>query len=98
MTWNYNIKFFITEEDNSMWNYINLVFINYPSKSIGIDISIVCITFFVWYIPEAKRLNIKNYWIFIILALGGALAFAYPLFLYIREIKLEKIAKKSSSN
>ncbi|MEZ4886291.1 MAG: DUF2834 domain-containing protein [Chitinophagales bacterium] len=90
-TWYYNIQFFLTEADTSMTNFIALTVTTFPAKSIAMDISVVAIAFFVWYIPESIHLKIKYWWIFIPLTFLIALAFAFPLFLYVREVKIEKI-------
>ncbi len=94
-TWYYNIQFFMTEADTSMANFIALCATTLPAKSIAMDISVVAITFFVWFIPEAIRLQIKHWWVLIPLTLMIAIAFTFPLFLYLRECKLEAIEKKA---
>ncbi|MCB9234647.1 MAG: DUF2834 domain-containing protein [Bacteroidia bacterium] len=95
LTYYYNIQFSLTSPDSSLLEFIALTQTTLPAKSISVDILVVCLTFFAWYIPEAIRLKMKHWWIFIPLTLLGALACAFPLFLFFRERKLEKLAKES---
>jgi len=67
----------------------------FPAQSIGVDILVVVLTFFAWYIPEAIRLKMKYWWVFIPLTFMVAIAFSFPLFLYFRERKLEKDLSKN---
>ena len=90
-TWYFNIQFFQTAEDTSLSNFIDLCSMNLPSKSIGADIIVVCLTFFAWMIPESLRLKIKFWWALIPLTFLIAIAFTFPLFLYLRERRLEQI-------
>lgn len=86
----YNLQFFQTETDTSVTNFIRLATTTFPAQSIGVDILVVVLTFFAWYIPEAIRLKMKYWWVFILLTFMVAIAFAFPLFLYFRERKLEE--------
>lgn len=90
-TWYFNIQFYLTEENTSILNYIAQTTTTFPARSFNADLTVVVITFFVWYIPEARKLNMKYWWVFIPLTFLIAIAFAFPLFLYFREIKLEKL-------
>ncbi len=94
-TWYFNIKFFMTEEDSSIMNYIAQTRTTFPAKSFNIDLLICLLTFFAWYIPEAIRLKMKHWWVFIILSYGVAFAFAFPLFLFFRDRKMEKISRST---
>ncbi len=89
-TWYYNIQFFQTATDTSLSNFIAQCLTTLPAQSIGADITVVCLTFFAWMIPEALRLKMKFWWVFIPLTFLIAIAFSFPLFLYFRERKLEK--------
>lgn len=90
-TWYYNIQFFQTAEDTSLSNFIDQCLTTLPAKSVGADITVVCLTFFAWMIPESLRLKIKFWWALIPLTFMIAIAFTFPLFLYLRERRLEQI-------
>ena len=90
-TWYFNIQFYLTEEDTSLLNYIAQTKTTLPARSFSADLLVVIFTFFVWYINESIKLKIKNWWILIPLTFLVAIAFTFPLFLYFRESKLEKL-------
>lgn len=90
-TWYFNIQFYITEENTSILNYIAQTKTTFPARSFSADLMVVVLTFFVWYIPEAIKLKMKYWWVFIPLTFLVAIAFSFPLFLYLRACKLEKI-------
>jgi hypothetical protein len=49
------------------------------------------LTFFVFMIPESLRLKIRYWWLLIPFTFLVAVAFTFPLFLYLRENALEKL-------
>lgn len=57
------------------------------------DIAVILVVFFYCSFFEARRLQMKHWWIYVPLSIGVALAFAYPLFLLMRE---RKIASRQS--
>lgn len=56
--------------------------------------ALVCIFFM---ISEAKKIKMKNVWIPVISSIFIGLAFALPLFLYLREIHFEKNVDKNNN-
>ncbi len=96
-TWYFNIQFYLTEEDTSLLNYMAQTKVTFPAKSFSADLLVVVLTFFVWYIPEAIKLKIKNWWILIPLTFLVAIAFTFPLFLYLRQAKLEELKPELNS-
>ncbi|MGB6150903.1 MAG: DUF2834 domain-containing protein [Pricia sp.] len=94
-TWYYNIQWFQTVEDPSFSNFLNDAQSNFAGKSLGADLSVVVITFFVFMIPESLKLKIKFWWLLIPLTFLIAIAFTFPLFLYMRANRLEKIRNEA---
>lgn len=93
LTWYHNIAFF--NEVGSPFAiraFIEAVFVNHASSSIGWDITIACAAFIVWMLPEAKRLGMPHAWLYVVLTFTVAFAFAAPLFLYMRERQLARLA------
>ncbi|MEO9804124.1 MAG: DUF2834 domain-containing protein [Reichenbachiella sp.] len=88
-TWYYNIQFYLNEENTSIVNYLAQTKTTFPARSFSADLLVVVFTFFVWYIPEAIKLRMKHWWVFIPLTFLVAIAFAFPLFLYFRAAKME---------
>lgn len=92
-TWYYNIQYFQTAENPSFANFFELAQSNLPGKSFGADLTVVVIAFFVFYIPDAIKLKIKYWWVLIPLTFLIAIAFTFPLYLYMRSVNLEKTEK-----
>jgi hypothetical protein len=63
---------------------------NYYAKSLTFDFwtGTIAGTFFI--ILEGYRLKMKRIWLYLILTVFVAYAFGFPLFLFIRELKLRK--------
>ncbi len=91
LTWYYNIQFYMTADDTSIANFIEQTVTTIPAKSISADISVVAMTFLVWMTYESLKLKIKYWWTIIPLTFFIALAFSFPLFLYLRANRLEQI-------
>ncbi|HWQ33756.1 MAG TPA: DUF2834 domain-containing protein [Blastocatellia bacterium] len=53
------------------------------------DLLISSVVFWIWMFREGSRPGIGNRWIYVALTLAVGLCFALPLFLYVRERKLE---------
>ena len=91
-TWYYNIQWFQNVNDPTFINFFNDAQANFAGKSFGADLSVVVLTFFVWFIPDARKLKIKAWWVIIPLTFLIAVAFSFPFYLYLRERTLEKKA------
>lgn len=89
-TWYYNIQYFKTAVDPSFTHFFAEAKSTFAGKSLSADLLVVVLTFFAFYIPDAIKLKIKYWWIFIPLTFIIAIAFTFPLYLYIRTITLEK--------
>ncbi len=89
-TWYYNIQFYQTATDTSITNFIAQTTTTFPAQSIAADLTVVVLTFFVWMIAESLRLKISYWWVLIPLTFLVAIAFTFPLFLYMRSNALEK--------
>ena len=91
--WYFNILFML--DTGFLFDAVEFVrqgFTNAASSSLTIDVTVAAIAFCIWVLHESKRLNIPNGWIFIVLTWGIAFAFAFPVFLLIRENYLSKTA------
>lgn len=90
-TWYYNIEFYQTVDDTSITNFIAQTTTTFPAQSIVADLTVVVIVFFIWMFAEARRIKVKYWWVLIPLTFLIAIACTFPLFLYMREVRLEKI-------
>ena len=71
---------------------IQPLFANDFMRGIGMDLTVAVITFWTYVFVEARRLQMKNFWLYLLATLLVGLSFALPLFLYFRERQLEKSA------
>ncbi len=90
-----HLQYFQTVEDPSLLNFFKDAQSNFAGKSFGADLTVVVLTFFAFMIPESLKLKIKYWWILIPLTFLIAIAFTFPLFLYMRENTLEKLKLSS---
>ncbi|MBK9927685.1 MAG: DUF2834 domain-containing protein [Anaerolineales bacterium] len=65
------------------------LFANNISTFFVVDLIISIIVFWIYMVSEATKLQMKNWWLYILASLTVGLSFALPLFLYFRERKLE---------
>ncbi|MFY0604489.1 MAG: DUF2834 domain-containing protein [Flavobacteriaceae bacterium] len=89
-TWYYNILYFQSAANPSLIDFFQTAGATLPGKSYGADLMVVVLAFFVWYIPDARKLKIKFWWLLIPLTFLIAIAFTFPFYLYLRERALEK--------
>ena len=71
--------------------FIDLANINPAAQSLSRDLLIGSSAVFIWIISESKRLEMKNLWIVILTTFTIAFAFSAPLFLFLRELRIEEI-------
>lgn len=91
MTWYYNLQF-IAESGGSfdVMEFIAAGATNAAAQSLSWDLAIACVTGLIWIYFESRRMDLGYFWVYIILAFCVAFAFAFPLFLFFREGKLDK--------
>ena len=71
--------------------FIDLANNNPASQSLSRDLLIGATAIFVWIISESKRLDMKNLWVVILTTFTIAFAFSAPLFLFLRELRIEEM-------
>ncbi len=74
--------------------FIELANNNPAAQSLSRDLFIGSTAVFVWIISESNRLKMKNLWIIILTTFTIAFAFSAPLFLYLRELRLEEMKRE----
>lgn len=86
-TWTFNILYFRIEAGG----YVPDWFANNAAASAAIDLIVVATAASVFIIAESVRIGMGRWtWIFIVLSFVIAAAFAFPLFLAVREVILER--------
>jgi hypothetical protein len=92
VTWYFNIRFMIDEAGVfSLATFIRNGFANPAAASLASDVSIGALAFLLWLPFETRRLAMRRWWVYAVLTLGVAFACAFPLFLLMRERRLEQI-------
>ena len=66
---------------------------NPAASSLTVDLSVACLTFAVWMVVEARKLGMKHWWVYLVITFGVAFACAFPLFLLMRDKRLEELAE-----
>lgn len=87
-TWYYNLEFTRHHGGFSLTTYLAECYANAASTSISNDILVVLVTFLFWSFFEARRVGMRHWWVYPVLSIFIAFAFAFPLFLLMRERRL----------
>jgi len=74
---------------------VGQLFANNISTFFAVDLVISIIVFWIYMIAEANKLQMKNWWLYVLASLTVGLSFALPLFLYFRELRLQSTARMS---
>lgn len=93
-TWYFNIRFMLDEGGVfSLAAFIQQGFANPAAASLASDVSIGAVAFLVWLPFEARRLMMRRWWVYALLTVTVAFAFSFPLFLLMRERRLQQIRR-----
>lgn len=98
MTWYYNLQFM--QESGGAFElraFLDATSSNAASRSLSWDLAVACIAGLLWIFFESRRLGMRFFWVYIVLAFGIAWAFAFPLFLFVRQGKLEAMQADGSA-
>ena len=60
------------------------------SAFFAVDLLLSCVVFVQYLRQEAARVSIAHWWLYLVALLTVGLSFALPLFLYVRETRLEE--------
>jgi hypothetical protein len=86
--WSQNLLYFPTGFFQFNVNFWGDTWATPGARSILIDLLVFSTAFSIWMVGEAKRLQIKWVWAYMVFGLLTAVAFTFPLFLYVRQRKL----------
>jgi len=90
LPWYYNLQFMDETGGFELAGFIAAAGANAAARSLSADFMIVLAAFIAWMVPEARRLGMKHWWIYFVLMGLISAACAVPLFLFMRERKLEE--------
>jgi hypothetical protein len=65
------------------------LFANDISSFFAVDLIISAIVFWVFLYRESRRYQMSNWWVYVVATLTVGPSFAWPLFLYFRQSRLE---------
>jgi len=91
VTWYFNLQA-MQDSGFSLVTFVSDNYVNPSSASIANDLFVVVLVFLFWSFYEARKLKMKCWWVYIPLTFIIAIAFAYPLFLLMRERKLNSLS------
>jgi len=91
-TWYFNLQF-IAESGGTLdvVGFFRAGYTNSASISLSNDLLVGIAAFTAWSFVEARRLDLRRWWIFPILTFGIAFACAFPLFLFFRDRRLQAL-------
>ncbi len=89
-TWFFNLQFIEFYGELKLEQFIADNYVNAASASIANDIFVAGLTFVFWVYVESRRIGMRFWWVYAILTFGVAIAFAFPLYLLMRERHLDK--------
>lgn len=61
------------------------LFVNGAAGGFAADVLISSLVFWVWMLPEARRVGVRHAWLLVLVNLAIGLSCALPLFLWLRE-------------
>ena len=93
LPWQANLEFMQMNPGGGfdLQTFIQDANINAASRSLNRDLLIAASAFSIWIIAEGKKLEIKGWWITLIMSFSISFACGGPLFLYLRERKLKEL-------
>ena len=85
----YFISRFLLENSFNSALLFRQMFLNAGTTAFAADLFIAVLAFWIFVFIESSRLKMRHAWLYLIATLLVGLSFAFPLFLYFRERKLE---------
>jgi hypothetical protein len=81
--------FFLQVREFDLGQLLQLFSASTILSGIAMDLLVSVIVFWFFMFTEARKLQMKNSWVYLLATLLVGLSFALPLFLYFRERKLQ---------
>lgn len=92
ITWYFNIRFMLDSGGAfSLLTFVRQGFANPAAASLTSDVALGAAAFLLWLPFEARRLMMRRWWVYALLTLCVAFSCAFPLFLLMRERRLQQI-------
>ena len=81
---------YLIESGFNIYEFFDLMFANRISSVFAWDVIISAIVLITFIVIESLRAGIKNYWLPIIATFTVGVSFGFPIFLYQRQLVIEK--------
>jgi hypothetical protein len=92
LPWQANLEFMQTHPGGfDLLAFIQDAAINPAARSLSRDLLIAASAFTIWIVVEAKRLQVRGWWICLLACVSVSFACGGPLFLYLRERRLSEL-------
>ena len=75
--------------------FVQQALASYPARFVALDVIMAVVVFIVFVCVEGRRLKMSYWWVPIVAVFIVHVCFAFPLFLYMREVHLEKAGRGS---
>jgi hypothetical protein len=77
--------------------FIRLANANPAAQSLSRDLLIGASAFAIWMVVESRRLQMRGLWLVLLAMVTIAFAFGAPLFLYLRERRLQELSRPGAA-
>jgi hypothetical protein len=81
----FNAQWFRGDFDHTVKGFVEGVFANSASSSFGVDLTVAFAAAALFMLFEGRRIGMRLTWVYVVLSMVVAYAFAFPLFLWARE-------------
>ncbi|MDB4977429.1 MAG: hypothetical protein JWN48_5770 [Myxococcaceae bacterium] len=90
-TWSQNLAFTAEPGHDNPVAFILACFENHAAASISIDLLLFGVAAFVFMKLEAKRYQIRFYWLYVVASLVVAISVVFPVFMIARQARIAKL-------
>lgn len=87
-TWSQNIAFFLLPDNGGLPGFIRMAYANPAAASLSNDVVFVAVVAGIFMIAEARRLQVRHVWLYLVLSACVAISVMFPLFLIARQRRL----------
>ena len=74
----------------SQGNFVAAWFANPATSSLSVDLLVTASAASIFIVLEGRRVGVRGYWIYVIASFVTAVGFTFPLFLAMRERRLDR--------
>ena len=100
LPWQANLEFMQAASGSGfdLAGFIKDANLNAASRSLSRDLIIGAAAFTIWIATEGRRLQVRGWWITLVLCVGVSFACGGPVFLHLRERRLLQLENEEAPN